>query len=81
MNENDIDLSALRIYLVVASMAAGSASTVVWRFILGSPWQLSRPICGFGVAIPVLLVSLPLTRGMRSGRLFQQRDSAYHGSE
>ena len=34
-----------RVYAVVASMTAGTLATVVWRFVLGSPWQLRpRPV-------------------------------------
>ena len=68
-----------RIHAVVASMAAGTAATIVWRFILGSPWQLSPALFGFAVAVAVLFLSLPLTRGIRPGHLFQPRDASYHG--
>ena len=67
-----------RVYAVVASMTAGTLATVIWRFVLDSPWQLSPALFGFVVAVAALFIALPLTRQRPLGRLFQPRDSSYH---
>ena len=65
-----------RIYAVVISMFAGTLATVVWRFWLQSPWQLSPALFGFVVAAAALFSSIPLTRNLQLGKLFQPKPSS-----
>jgi SSS family solute:Na+ symporter len=60
-----------RIYAVVASMIAGMAATMVWRFGLQSPYGVGPALFGFGVAVVVFLVSLPLTCRLPLAGLFR----------
>lgn len=60
-----------RVYAVVASMMAGAAGAVVWRFVLESPGDIGPALFGFVAAVVVFLVTLPLTRNLPPGRLFQ----------
>ena len=60
-----------RIYAVVASMVAGSASTVVWRFGLGSPADVRPALFGFAVAVLVFFLTLPFTSGRPLSHLFR----------
>lgn len=60
-----------RVYAVVVSMLSGLTASVIWRFALGSPGDLSPALAGFGVAVVALFVSLPLTRRLPLGKLFQ----------
>jgi len=60
-----------RIYAVVASMLAGLIAVVVWRFVLGSPYEIGPALFGFGVAIVAYVVALPLTSRLPVMRLFQ----------
>ena len=67
-----------RVYAVVASMTAGTIATVVWRFMLGSPWQLSPALFGFVVAVVTLLIALPATSRLSPRPLFEPKDRVYH---
>ncbi len=67
-----------RVYAVVASMTAGTIATVGWRFLLGSPWQLSPALFGFVVAAVTLVVALPLTSRRPLRPLFEPQDQVYH---
>ena len=67
-----------RIYAVVASMTAGTLSTVVWRYLLDSPWQLSPALFGFVVAVIALLIAMPVTSRLRLTPLFEPQDKSYH---
>ena len=60
-----------RIRAVVVSMLAGMASTVVWRFGLGSPWELSPALFGFAVAVAAFFLALPLTRRLPRSAAFE----------
>ena len=64
-----------RIYAVVISMCAGSASTTIWLW-LGSPWDVGAALLGFSIAVTGFFVALPFTSKRRLGNLFQPRKSS-----
>ena len=63
-----------RVYAVVAAMFSGLAGTVVWRFLLGSPWDVSLALFGFVVSIAVFVAALPLAGRLPLGRFFRPLD-------
>ena len=62
-----------RVYAVVASMAAGFISTILWRFALGSPWELGPAIVGFLVSAVTLFAFIPLSKDWPLGGMFLPR--------
>ena len=44
---------------VVVSMIGGPLATVVWRFGLNAPWDISPGFFGAGVAVLIYLVTRP----------------------
>ncbi|MEO1996202.1 MAG: sodium:solute symporter family protein [Planctomycetaceae bacterium] len=68
-----------RIYAVVASMFTGAAAVVIWRFGLGSPWDIGPALFGFGVAVITFFVVLPLSARLPQSKLF--RPGQHEGEE
>ena len=59
-----------RIYAAVASMVAGMVSTIVWRFILNTPWDIGPALFGITVAIVTYFAAIPVTRQWSLTRMF-----------
>ena len=53
---------------VVWSMIGGTVGTILWRFVLESPGDVSPALFGFGVAVAVYLLACPLYKEPSSGR-------------
>ena len=64
-----------RVYAVVASMLHGLVATIVWKFVLKSPFQFSPALFGFLVAVIAFLLFLPLTSRWSLSPLFQPSQS------
>ena len=60
-----------------AASTPGTIATVVWRFVLGSPWQLSPALFGVAVAAVALLIALPATSRWAPRALFEPKDRVY----
>lgn len=60
-----------RIAAVVFSMLAGTGATIVWRFVLDSPGDVSPAVFGFVVAVIGWCVALPLCRQSPTSRWLQ----------
>ena len=54
-----------RVVAVVVSMIVGGCATVIWRFALGSPWDIGPALFGFAAATVAFFGALPLTAGIR----------------
>ena len=54
-----------RVAAVVLSMIAGITATVVWRFLLGSPWDVGPALAGFLCATCTFLAALPFSSRVR----------------
>lgn len=67
------------IYASVASMVAGTTATIVWRFVLDIPGDVSPALLGFTVAGAALLITYPLTRNLPLGRWVRPRDPRISG--
>ncbi|MBI82201.1 MAG: hypothetical protein CMJ81_03305 [Planctomycetaceae bacterium] len=63
-----------RIAAVVFSMLAGTGATIVWRFVLESPGDVSPALFGFAVAVVAWIVALPLCRQSPTNRWLQPVD-------
>ena len=63
-----------RVYAVLASMLNGMIATIVWKFILKSPYQFSPALFGFLVALLAFFVFLPLTSRMPLTSMFRPHD-------
>lgn len=63
-----------RIAAVVFSMLAGTGATIVWRFVLESPGDVSPALFGFAVAVVAWVVALPLCRQAPTNRWLQPVD-------
>jgi len=59
-----------RVLAVVVSMFVGTTATVIWRFGLGSPWDVGPALFGFAAATCAFFVSLPLTAQVPRPGLF-----------
>ncbi len=53
---------------VVLSMIGGTLGTILWRFVLNSPADVSPALFGFGIAVVVFLLACPFFRQPPSGR-------------
>ena len=53
---------------VVWSMIGGTTGTILWRFVLESPGDVSPALFGFGVAVAVYLLACPLYKEPSTGR-------------
>lgn len=63
-----------RVYAVLASMLNGMIATIVWKFVLKSPYQFSPALFGFLVAVLAFFLFLPVTRQWPLTSLFRPRD-------
>ena len=63
-----------RVYAVVGSMFSGMLATIVWKFVLMSPYQFSPALFGFLVAVVTFLLFLPVTSHWRLTSMFRPRD-------
>jgi len=63
-----------KIAAVVASMLAGLAATIIWRFVLHSPADVSPALFGFVVAVIAWAAALPLCRQAPTSRWMQPND-------
>jgi SSS family solute:Na+ symporter len=63
-----------RVYAVVGSMLSGMLATIVWKFVLMSPYQFSPALFGFLVAVVTFLLFLPVTSHWRLTSMFRPRD-------
>ena len=57
-----------RIAAVVFSMLAGTGATIVWRFVLESPGDVSPALFGFAEAVVAWILALPLCRQSPTSR-------------
>ena len=53
---------------VVWSMIGGTGGTILWRFVLESPGDVSPALFGFAVAVAVYFLAWPLYREPSTGR-------------
>ncbi len=60
-----------RVYAVVTSMLGGMIATIVWKFVLKSPYQFSPALFGFLVAVLVFFLFLPVTRHWQLTSMFR----------
>ena len=60
-----------RIYAVVASMIVGAVAAIVWRFGLGSPFDVGPALFGFCAAVLAFFIALPLTNHCPLGWMFR----------
>ena len=67
-----------RIYAAVASMFAGLIAAVVWRFALGSLYDIGPALFGFGVAVVAYFVALPITCRLAVSSLFRPGKASDH---
>jgi SSS family solute:Na+ symporter len=69
-----------RIYAVVASMVGGFVVTTIWRFGLGSPYDLGA-VVGLAAALAVFVAALPLTARIRLRAAFEPERTLHGGEE